>query len=56
MHKSKYIYVHIRVRHQLEYTLKSKTKKEKRDPLVYYQPRLKGVGAGAGVPPPVSEL
>jgi hypothetical protein len=26
--------VHIRVRHQLEYTLKSKTKKEKRDPLV----------------------
>jgi hypothetical protein len=45
----KYVYVHIRVRQQLEYMLKSKTKKkEKRD---LYQPRLKEVGAGAGVPP-----
>jgi hypothetical protein len=43
----KYVYVHIWVRQQLEYTLKSK-KKEKRDPLA------SGVGASAGVPPLVS--
>jgi hypothetical protein len=30
----KYVCVHMRVRQQLEYTLKLKTKKEKRDPLV----------------------
>jgi hypothetical protein len=47
--------MHIRVRQQLEYTLKSKTKKRETRPFSlgwYYQPRLKGVGAGAGVPPP----
>jgi hypothetical protein len=27
IYKFKYVYVHIRVRHQLEYTLKSKIKK-----------------------------
>jgi hypothetical protein len=32
MYMFKYVYMHIRVRQQLEYTLKSK--KEKRDPLV----------------------
>jgi hypothetical protein len=30
----KYVYVHTQVRQQLEYMLKLKTKKEKRDPLV----------------------
>jgi hypothetical protein len=34
IYKFKYGYVHIWVRQQLEYTLKSKTKIEKRDPLV----------------------
>jgi hypothetical protein len=34
IYKFKYVYVHIWVRQQLEYTLKSKTKIEKRDPLV----------------------
>jgi hypothetical protein len=49
----KYVYVHIRVRQQLEYKLKSKDKKREMRPfsLGWYQPRLKGVGAGAGVPP-----
>jgi hypothetical protein len=50
----KYVYVHIRVKQQLEYTLKLKTKKREMRPFSlgwYYQPRLKGVGAGAGVPP-----
>jgi hypothetical protein len=53
----KYAYVHIQVRQQLEYTLKLKTKKRETRPFSlgwYYQPRLKGVGAGAGVPPPFS--
>jgi hypothetical protein len=53
----KYVYVHIRVRQQLEYMLKSKTKKRETRPFSlgwYYQPRLKGVGASAGVPPLVS--
>jgi hypothetical protein len=50
----KYVYVHIRVRQQLEYMLKSKTKKRVTRPFSlswYYQSRLKGVSAGAGVPP-----
>jgi hypothetical protein len=36
IYKCKYIHIHIQVRQQLEYTLKSKTakKSEKRDPLV----------------------
>jgi hypothetical protein len=35
IYKCKYVYVHIRVRQQLEYTLKSKIeKREKGDPLV----------------------
>jgi hypothetical protein len=34
IYKFKYVYVHILVRQLLEYMLKSKTKKEKRDPLV----------------------
>jgi hypothetical protein len=53
IYKFKYVYVHIWVRQQLDYTLKSKTKKETRPFSLgwYYQPRLKGVGAGAGVPP-----
>jgi hypothetical protein len=54
IYKSKYVYVHIRVRHQLEYMLKSKNKKREMIPFSLgwlYQPRLKGVGAGAGVPP-----
>jgi hypothetical protein len=53
----KYVYVHIRVRQQLEYALKLKTKKKRETrPFSlgwYYQPRLKGVRAGAGVLPPL---
>jgi hypothetical protein len=50
IYKFKYIYVHIRVRQQLEYTLKSKKREMRPFSLGwYYQPRLKGVGAGAGV-------
>jgi hypothetical protein len=54
IYKFKYVYVHIQVRQQLEYTLKSKTEKREMRSFClgwYYQPRLKGVGAGAGVPP-----
>jgi hypothetical protein len=48
----KYVYVHIRVRQQLEYKLKSKKRETTLFSLGwYYQPRLKGVGAGAGVLP-----
>jgi hypothetical protein len=54
IYKIKYVYVNIRVRQQLEYTLKSKTKKRETRLFslrLYYQPRVKGVGTGAGVPP-----
>jgi hypothetical protein len=54
IYKCKYVYVHMRVRQQLEYTVKSKTAKKETKPFIhgwYYQLRLKGVGAGAGVPP-----
>jgi hypothetical protein len=48
----KYVYMHIRVRHQLEYNLKSKKRETRPFSLGwYYQPRLKGVASGAGVPP-----
>jgi hypothetical protein len=50
----KYVHVHIRVRQQLEYTLKLKKNRETRFFSLGYQPRLKGVGVGAGVPPLVS--
>jgi hypothetical protein len=55
IYKFKYVYAHIWVRQQLEYTLKLKTKRKRETrPFSlgwYYQPRLKGVGAGAGVTP-----
>jgi ribosomal protein S19E (S16A) len=58
IYKVKYVYIHIRARQQLEYTIKSKTgKKRETRPFSldwYYQPRLKGVGASVGVPPLVS--
>jgi hypothetical protein len=48
----KYVYMHIQVRQQLEYMLKSKKRETRPFSLGwYYQPRPKGVGAGAGVPP-----
>jgi hypothetical protein len=48
----KYIYVHIQVKKQLEYTLKWKKRETRPFSLGwYYQPRLKGVSAGAGIPP-----
>jgi hypothetical protein len=54
IYKFKYVYVHIRVRQQIEYTLKSKTKK-RNDPLssglVIYHPRLKGVVQVLACPP-----
>jgi hypothetical protein len=46
--------VHILVRQQLQHTVKSKTAKKETRPFShswYYQPRLKGVGAGIGMPP-----
>jgi hypothetical protein len=53
IYKFKYVYVHIWVRQQLEYTLKSKTKKEKWDPLVSVgNIPTETMGASAGVPPP----
>jgi hypothetical protein len=53
IYKFKYVYVHILVRQLLEYMLKSKTKKRETRPFSlswYYQPRLKAVHAGAGMP------